>query len=280
MELHEATVEATVSHDMEWNEITVMPVADLQMGAEGCDTETFKRTIDYGMKHSAYFVGLGDMVDVASPSNRAILRGNKLYDSVLDAMEDAANSAITKVVHMLKDTKGRWLGMLEGDHYYQFDDGKTTDVILAQEMGCPFLGSCAFVRLKFPRPISTSTATCTLWLHHGSGGGIKASAPLNKLENLVAAFDADIYLMGHQHKISAAPIHQVYMTPNSGRLAFRSKVIASTGGFLRGYNSGRNMRGGYIEKKMLKPVSLGSPLIKIRPLRRNYGDSLDIRVEV
>ena len=286
MELVESVVETKASASLPWEETLIMPLGDIQLGAEGCDESKLRGYIEWGMKHGAYFLGMGDYVDVASPSNRQVLRSANLYDSVQDALEEAADSAVQRFLKLVKGTEGRWLGLLEGHHYFEFQDGTTSDTRIAQALKAPFLGSCAFLRLKFAgRSKSQGRTGCTIWCHHGQGGGSKVSAPLNKLENLMHAFDADVYLIGHQHKLVAAPIDQLYMTQKKPyTIKHRTKIIACTGSFLRGYTAGskRGLRaqGGYVEKKMLTPVALGGVMLHIRPVRTQVGGREETRLDL
>lgn len=286
MELHEVFVETAASASLPWQEALVMPLGDIQLGAEGCDENKLRGYIEWGIAHNAYFLGMGDYVDVASPSNRLALRSAALYDSVEDALEDAAENAVQRYLKLVAGTEGRWLGLLEGHHFYEFRDGTTSDTRIAQALKAPFLGSCAFLRLRFQgRSSSQERISCTIWCHHGQGGGIKVGAPLTKLENLMHAFDADVYLIGHQHKLVAAPIDQLYMTRRKPfTIRHRTKILACTGSFLRGYTAGskRGLRaqGGYVERKMLTPVALGGIVLHIRPVRTSAGGREETRLDL
>ncbi len=287
MELAESAIQAMVSQTLPWKESLIMPVGDVQLGVPACDVDRFKRHIEWGMEHDALFLGMGDYVDIASPSNRKALKSIKLYDTVLSAVEEKANKDVEDFLAVVKGTEGRWLGLLEGHHYVEFVDGTTTDTRIAQALGTVFLGNCAFVRLSFMYTDSqkASSVTATIWCHHGAGGGARAGSPLNKLEPLVVGFDADAYLIGHQHKKVAAPLDQIYMTKSKmPRLAHRTKLIACTGSFLKGYlqNSQSSGRPGgtYVERAMLTPVALGGIIVKLRPVHTSEGNRLDINVEL
>lgn len=101
----------------------------------------------------------------------------------------------------------------------------------------------------------------------------------------MAYFDADIYLIGHQHKKVSAPLDQLYMTRKKPYgIAHRTKVIACTGGYLQGYYKGANQgrpypRGGYVERGMRPPVALGCILLYLRPIH-SHEDRLDINVSL
>ena len=100
-------------------------------------------------------------------------------------------------------------------------------------------------------------------------------------------FDADIYLMGHQHKKVGTPIDQCYMSKKRPYdIKHRTKAIAGTGGFLKGYLKGSRSaggfipRGGYVERAMHTPVALGCPILYIRPVHEEHEDRLDINISL
>lgn len=286
MEIANVAVKTVASVNLPWEETLLMPIGDIQYGAQGVDLDRLERHLEWGVKQGAYFIGMGDYVDVASPSNRDTLRAARLYDSVQDMIEEGAERALEGVKGLLKGTENRWLGLLEGHHLFEFRDGTTTDTRLAQHLHAPFLGSCAFVRLHFSRPNGGGASrTCVLWVHHGAGGGSKASAPINKLENLMPYFDADIYLIGHMSKKVAAPIDQLYMGGGRGdRLRHRTKIIAGTGAWLQGYmqgsKTGEIARGSYVERAMMNPTALGGIVLTVRPVHDRDTDRLDINVSL
>lgn len=294
MEISEIQVETAKSKYLPLEETIVMPVGDTHFSGGGptdpCDVDRFKHHLDWGMKRGAYFLGMGDYLDVMSPSNRSALVRAGLYDSAQDFIEDAGNKMLLKFLEIIKGTEGRWLGLLEGHHFFEFEDGTTSDTRICQFLKAPFLGNCAFVRLNFKKQSNKTAAIgATIWCHHGVGGGRLVSAPLNLLEHVVKAFDADIYLIGHQHKKVAAPIDRVYVSwrSNPPRILHRRVILACTGGFLRGYMQGSKRRGRaqgtYVEKRLLSPTALGGIAIYIRPRRILDGEQdtyhLDLGVE-
>jgi len=113
---------------------------------------------------------------------------------------------------------------------------------------------------------------------------MKISAPLNKIENIIPYFDADIYLMAHQHKKVAGVVDRYYMTRKAPYdTGYKSIVLANTGGYLRGYLKGATQgnifpRGGYVERGMRPPVGLGCILLFVRPVHTETADRLDLNV--
>lgn len=260
----------------------MLPIGDIQYAGEGSSTaiHALQRHIEWGVKNKAHFVGMGDYVDFASPSNRQRLAGAALYDTAVEVIELAADN-LTKELYKrcLEPSRDRWLGLLEGHHYYQYAAGMTTDMQLCDLLRTQHLGSCAYVRLVFEDRNGRSKKTgrtrignVTLWVHHGTGSGRRASAPLNTLDQLPIYWDADIYLMGHQSKKVVAPLQRVLPVWRGNcepHLQHRTIFIAGTGSFSRAYipgnRHGRVPRGDYVEQKMLNPAALGGIKIKIIP---------------
>lgn len=275
MELVSYTIPCKTDHG---EPLLLMPVGDIQWSGERGDTtlELLKRHIAWGVEHKAWFLGMGDTIDFMSPSNRQRLSSAALYDSAMDVIDDKAMELTEEIYHKaLKPSKGRWLGMLEGHHFCQLKSGMTTDMRLCQMLDTKFLGTSAMIRLVFSRVRKSAVkdrGNVVIWAHHGIGGGQRAGSPLNKLDLLPAAFDADIFLMGHSSKKVAAPLDRVQAVW-SGRgkphLIHRTIIIANTGCFMKGYQEGRRdgvvPRGNYVEQRMLHPLALGGVLVRIAP---------------
>ena len=68
MELIQATVDTVAAKRLPWREVLVLPVGDLQLGAPGADLDRFKRHIQWGIEHDAYFLGVGGFADLSPPS--------------------------------------------------------------------------------------------------------------------------------------------------------------------------------------------------------------------
>jgi len=276
MELHEVSVTGGARHDMPWQEILIYPVSDVQLGAAGCDADRFRKYIKEGIDRGAWFIGAGDYIDFMSPSNRSRSRNAELYDDTQKTIENAAEALRLKFMRLVRGTEGRWLGLVEGHHFYEYSDGSTTDTRIAKDLGCSFLGTCGMVRLRFNRGASLGVKdnrkfSTTIWIHHGVGGGSGLVAPINKLMKMPARFpQPQIFLIGHFHRAQPLKFPQLLMTERPPfKLKERSVVLACTGGYLRGYlvgsGSGSRPRGTYVEQGMLDPTSLGGIVIKLRP---------------
>jgi hypothetical protein len=280
-------VERHIKYRLLSNEsVTLMPIGDAQVGVEAADLKRLKSHMEWGFhKKHALFLGMGDYVDMASPSNRRTLKAAGLYDTVTEALQVKATEDINTFLSMTKYTQGAWLGLLQGHHYMDMADGSTSDIKIAEALRAPFLGDAAIVRLIFDKhkDVDGLPLKADIWCHHGRGGGVGAAAPISLLEKTARGFDADIYLMGHQHKKVATPIDEMFWS-RDGRMLHRTKLLACTGSFLKGYlaNSMSEGRAGgtYVEKGMMTPVSLGGIVIELGVVKEEYGDRLDINVSL
>lgn len=283
MEISTIELKGKKSLTLPYQEIQVMPIGDVQLGSQGVHIDRLKRQISWALKQgNVYFLGMGDYIDVMSPSNREAWKAVRVYDSVKEMMTRGAEGLIKDFLKIVKGTEGKWLGLLEGHHFFEFEDGTTSDMRIASQLKAPFLGTCAYVRIQF-KDRQHHSLNCDIWCHHGAGNGIYPHAPLNKLYHVMNHFEADVYLIGHQTKKPAVKVPRLKLN-SSGRLVVGNKVLAGTGGFTEGYTQGskqgRIPRGGYVEKALLNPVYLGSPLIKIRPVYSNTANRLDLNVEI
>lgn len=245
------------------DKFTIAPIGDIQWSGHNGPTakESLKRHIDHCMELGAYFVGLGDYIDFVSPSNRQKLMAAGLYDTAQLALAEKANELMEEVYEeFLKPTTGRWLGMVEGHHFFEAD-GDTTDLKLAEKLKAKFLGTSAFIRI--PR------ADLTIYVHHSTGGGKLPGTGLNRLYHTAAGLQgADIYLFGHDTKLASSRMSRPYpIWDRHPRLEHRDIWLLCCGGFaksnIQGHRVGTIPRGDYAEKGLMTPSPLSAPIITV-----------------
>lgn len=256
-----------------WQPTLIMPVGDIQYdGPRGAaDLPRLKKFLDYGMERGAWFIGMGDFVDFLSPSNRSRLKMAGLYDTAEQVIDDAATTLEDEILEVLKPTKGRWIGLLQGHHYYVHLDGTTSDTRFARALNTAFLGDCALIRLTFRGDDKQSTVF-KMWVHHGHGGsGVLPTAGLNKLYHQKVRYpDVRLFLMGHVPQLGHVKTDGLDVT-NKGTPQLRhvDTCYAMTGGFSRSYQQGSHFagraQGGYAEKRMMPPAVLGGGVITLTP---------------
>ena len=292
MEIEVFQPKVVASWALPMNEVRILPIGDIQYGAQGCDLDRLKAHVDWGMQNDCHFIGMGDYLDVASPSNRRMLSQVTLYDSVREMMDNKMEDELKELLRILGPTKGRWLGLVTGHHLWPFGDGTTTDTRLAQALDTKYMGDGAAVSiLRFQyagKKGKKNSALAKIWYHHGVGSGQTAGAPLNRLEHVAKTFYADIYLMAHHHrKVSTKmPFIDYELGPRGAiQLINRNRILACTGGFLKGYEAGTtnplgHPAAGYVEKAMLTPTALGGVMLSIRPRMRTGRILVDVDISL
>lgn len=231
-------------------------------------------------KPRCYFLGMGDYDDLASTSERGILGDSKLHDSTRITLEQMYEKHTDRLAKEMDFMKGRLIGLIEGNHYSLFSDGCTTTQRLCYKLGgVKYLGVTCFIVLIL-RYDRTHAHRAVIWAHHGLGAGRLVGGSINKVEQMEKNAEADIYLMGHDHKKSAALLNKLcirdapldYMEPSMKKI-----LLARTGTFLRGYS---DKYPSYVADAGMSPTDIGVVKIELTPkreqLRRN-GKKQDYR---
>lgn len=251
------------------------PLGDIQWNGDPADIDYkgLERHIARCLDEKAYFIGMGDYIDFASPSSRQKLLGSGAYDGPMKKLDDVADFLVQDVYQrFLKPTVGRWIGMLEGHHFWQYKAGDTSDMRLCTLLGTQHLGTEAGLEIVSPREGSFK-----VWAHHGFGAGSEG-ALLNKLKLQAADWEGvRVFLMGHMTKLASTVIPKLTFTiaPSGPTLQEVRVILAGTGGWSKGKivsrRDGRVPRGNYVEQGGMRPVSLGAPILKLLSWRDRVG---------
>ena len=108
-------IERITKKSLPFTEQIIMPLGDIQIQQDrnAVDWSLLKQTIQWGIDHDVLWIGMGDYIDMESPSNRRALQNSGVYDSVMDALDAKAEELEEELKELLKPTIGRWLGLLE-----------------------------------------------------------------------------------------------------------------------------------------------------------------------
>ncbi len=254
-------METSVIH-LPWKRTEIILCGDIHWGTPECEKEKFKQFVRH--HKNAHWWLLGDTFDLAPTGNRKKIRSSGLNDGVLDFIEESHLKDIKELYDVLDSTTIE--GIIAGNHYWQFESGSTSDTVLADMLGCKYLGDCAMVVIHFQMP--HRKATLRIFMHHKGAVGRKVASSLNRLQDLVAEHEADIYVTAHGHKSPQAPIDRLYVD-DAGQQYFRTKRLLSVGSWYQSYlqhsRHGGRPQGGYPEKNLQAPSSLGCPSIIVKP---------------
>lgn len=262
-------------------EVTLAPLGDIQWAGDRGDIayDHLLEHIEEALKQPRpIFVGMGDYIDFASPSNRETLRGARLYDNARKVIADATTHLVDDLFErLLIPTVGHWAGLVEGHHHHPCKVGELeggegiyedSDVYLAKKLSTTYLEEFAIIKLRWPNLLRGETHKVNIVALHGVGSSVFPWGPLNKLYRISPNFNADILLMGHYTKKAVGEydwIDPVDDDVNGDRLDHRTRHMVGTGGWSRGYIEGRPT---YVSRGAMNPVALGQPFIHIRPRYR------------
>jgi hypothetical protein len=262
--------------------IYLFPFGDIHRSAPNCDTDRYLEFLDWARhKKRAYFLGMGDYDDFASSSERLILGDKRLHESSLTTLDGLYETHTIRFYNEIKFMKDRLIGLIEGNHYGEFQSGFTTTQYLAQKIGCKYLGVSSFIRLIFKSKTNHSGAySLDIWAHHGKGGSRKVGGSLNRVEDMLLAANADIYLMGHDHRKSCSYVPTMELSSGGAKNIYlhqKKKLIGRTGSFLKGYVPEKKS---YVADMALNPTDLGVLKIELTPRRKllNGKDSVYIDI--
>ena len=257
--------------------ITLIPFGDIHRSSPNCAEDIWMEFLETAKAtKNAYFLGMGDYDDVISATERDILQHPGLHDSTKMSLEDWYVHYTQRLFEEIKFMKGRVIGLIEGNHYANLQSGVTTTQLLCMKLNCRYFGCSAFVRLILELD-PHHRMKLDLCIHHGKGAGSTTGASMNTVEKLQNNAEADIYLMGHDHRKSIAMQSRMMLSETRKYDAIEVKqrkiVSARTGSFLKGYVPGKPS---YVAQKALRPADLGVIKIELVP-RRKHVDKIDKR---
>jgi hypothetical protein len=243
---------------------TILHLGDLHYGHPGfCAARWDRIKAKYRGRKDLLCIGMGDYWDFSRWSDRQSIRRSGVGSSAQDWLDDKVMDDVKAMADELGQFK--WIGLLEGNHDWDFQDGSTATSRLADLLSVRYLGTCCYIchQIECQGCRTTLTHVC----HHGIGGGARTiGASINSLEHWTKAFRATIYAMGHDHSSFVLPCTY---TPLFGRINAKTHevdIVEHESWFLR---SGSMLRGyipnerSYIATKALPARRLAYPELRI-----------------
>ena len=233
-----------------------------------------------GLKN-AWFVGMGDYLDSTSSSERSAwaLACMQLHET---KKEDVEKHEVAKCGLFAKEIafmKGRLVGLIGGNHYFNFQNGTNSDQKICEKLECKFLGVSSFVRLTLES--CGRHHTLDLWLHHGAGGARLVGGSINKVDQMREHAEADIYAMGHDHGRMVVPAKpRMRLSHSSGgngsclKVKERQQWLLRTGSFLSSYVDGT---ASYNVDAARGPSSLGHVELEITVSKNDRSEDVEDR---
>ena len=236
--------------------VNILPFSDLHLGNKLCDLDLFKKHLKLLDEENTYWFCLGDMID-------SVVLSDPRFDPKSCGLGDIVLDYADTLIELLEPYKDTCLGYLTGNHEEKLRKKAQIDVsrYIAKQLGVTYMGLVSLLYVSFSRK---SHSCGQVWLlTHGSFNGQTRYGKIRKAEELSQKFDADIYFSGHTHdKVYTRVV--TYTVNRVGQLVEKERVFVITGGYLRGYSDSVDEYC-YVERKLLKPLPLGTPLVRIYP---------------
>ena len=182
----------------EREDITIIPIADVHLGARECMEQEFIKFIDsIKDKPNVYLVLGGDLINNATRS------------SVSNIFEETMRPADQKkeMAKILAPVAHKILAAVGGNHERRSgkdaDDDPVYDILCKLDREDVYRESMAFVKIQFGEQNGNGALnpTYSLVVTHGAGGGMLTSGAVLRGERFGYAVDGmDALIMGHTHK--------------------------------------------------------------------------------
>lgn len=222
------------------------------------------------------FIGMGDYIEYFSKKERVALSNPDIHESTIDLLDrqgiEIAESVHNDISFMGKDL----LGLIEGNHRWDFSDGSTSTMYLCRKMGCLYLAAGWYGKIKLTEKTKNRDVTrhtIDVYAAHGSGNALTISGSINKMQRFAGAVDANIYLLGHDHQHITADVPKIFLGYSRDGKTARSveykRCVQRTGSFYRVFVEKTKS---YAVDRLYPPTGLGNAEIEIR-FTRVGGDN-------
>lgn len=272
---HKVTIEAEVNKPFK-----IIPFGDIHRDSDMFAHSHWQEFLCYAKQQKgAVFLGMGDYTDGVSTSERIVLSDKNIHDTTKNTLKNVYKGTVATLANELAFMRGRVIGILGGNHYFDFGS-QTTDHLIASALDAKYLGVCGFIRLSIEIPSAKKSAALDIFAHHGKGGGATIGSNFNGIEKMTTTADADIYLMGHTHGKGCVPSNPRMKLLNNGsgvRVRERTPWLGRTGSFLKAYESGRSS---YNVDAGRSACALGWIEFEVTPvrIRNNDHDIMELRI--
>mgnify|MGYP001031587778 CR=1 FL=1 len=176
---------------------------DVHRDTSSCDVDRWRWFLQKAMRddpEKTYYMGMGDYHDFASRSERKKIMNAMLHETTEESIEELMQKRNRAFCIEIAQMKGRLLGLVEGNHTWQFANGRTSTEDLCDRMGCEYLGTMTHLSLAFR--FGNKTQYVDIVAHHGKAGGKTAGITINQVDDLRKVFPAaDIYCVSDDTEI-------------------------------------------------------------------------------
>jgi len=211
---------------------------------------------------NTFWIAKGDMIEGIVPSDPRFDK-NSVALEYRELLDDIVNAQIEDTVKMFKPIANKCLGWHGGNHESKVKKNHHIDVLrqINRGLGVRIYPGLALTRLRFYANNSRWSNSVDVMSAHGRVASRKSGAKVNRLVDMMADYEADIYTLAHGHTRETTTKTKLYFD-QTGEIRAREPLGAMTGSFLQAYVKGVS---GYAEEAMYPPNSIGAIEFKINP---------------
>lgn len=234
-----------VVHRFPREDITVIPIADVHLGAKECMEQEFINFIDKVKDEPNVRLVLGgDLINNATRS------------SVSNIFEETMRPSDQKreMAKILAPVADKILCAVSGNHERRSgkdaDDDPMYDILCKIDREDVYRENIVFMKLQFgdPRGDGNHNPTYTLVVTHGAGGGMLTSGAVLRGERFAYTIDnMDALIIGHTHKPFTTAPGKIFIDQRNNKVSIKPFKVINMTAWLD-YTS-------YAAQKMLLPSS-------------------------
>lgn len=255
--------------------VFLLPLGDIHHDSKAHAGDVFNEWLSYVAKErrGAHVLGMGDFLDFMRAHTRAMVAADASAGAkeIEDTLMAGAIENVATLHAKLKRLPVTWIGLLGGNHYMEIaekvggiETREHSEARMARLLGAPYLGVCCALTLTLMDSKAKVGAEVRIIAHHGVGGATTIGGSLNRVQRFLSGWEADIALMGDDHKRGVCPIGDKLSAVrhlSRNMLSSRTQWVGRTGSFLRGFVDGES---GYVTDMALTPSALGTIEIELR----------------
>lgn len=235
-------------------DITIIPIADVHLGARECMEQEFISFINsIASRDNVYICLLGDLLNNAVKSSVS-----NIYEELYRPSE--AKRMMAKILEPLRE---RILFSVTGNHERRssrdIDDDPNYDIMVKLDLEHLHRENVAFVKLQFGERSTKGLKrpTYTIVGMHGAGGGALAGASINRNERMAYAIDnCDCMIVGHSHRPAVTQPGKIYIDTHNNMVKVKPFKVVTATSWLDW--------GGYSAQKQLLPTSHALQTLTLR----------------
>lgn len=243
------------------DKITIHPLACLHLTNKGCNTTKLRRDIEHIRDTpNTYWIGLGDYAEYIHYLDKRFDPANTSPDITVNDMAYWGERTNREVLRYLEPIADKCLGVHKGNHELTFEKryGWSPSEHLAHTLKVKHLGYESLTVMQVTDN-SGRHYSRVIYATHGSGGGKKPGSHINNLSDLMTGYEADIYIMAHNHRLITTKLRRKYITVR-GNPQDRDIVFLTSGTYL---DTKQNGIEGYEVKKGFMPLPIGCSHVDI-----------------